>query len=302
MVRAAGLPLTINAVMHRQNLERLGAIIELAVELGAKRLEVAHTQYYGWALPNRVALMPTREQSEGSIALVEAARARLKGILVIDYVVPDYYARYPKPCMGGWGRQNLNVTPSGKVLPCHAAESITSLRFDNVKERPLAEIYGMRAAAIAVYPMYRGVARLVGMEGISFEGDRPKHEIDALEKHWADYDFFFIHIKKTDSYGEDGNFDAKVKEIEAVDAEIPRILALDPGAIIVTGDHSTPAKLRSHSAHPVPTLLWSKNAMPDRARTFGERACSEGYFGVFHATNLIPQAMFHAGRLKRFGA
>jgi pyrroloquinoline quinone biosynthesis protein E len=150
MVRAAGLPLTINAVMHRQNLERLGAIIELAVELGAKRLEVAHTQYYVWALPNRVALMPTREQSEGSIALVEAARARLKGILVIDYVVPDYYARYPKPCMGGWGRQNLNVTPSGKVLPCHAAESITSLAFDNVKERPLAEIW-YRGAAFAAY-------------------------------------------------------------------------------------------------------------------------------------------------------
>ena len=146
MVHAAGLPLTINAVMHRQNLDRLGAIIELAVELGAKRLEVAHTQYYGWALPNRVALMPTREQAERSIALVEAARERLKGVLVIDYVVPDYYARYPKPCMGGWGRQNLNVTPSGKVLPCHAAEGIAALAFDNVKDKPLAEIWYQGAA------------------------------------------------------------------------------------------------------------------------------------------------------------
>jgi PqqA peptide cyclase len=141
MVRAAGLPLTINAVVHRQNLERLDAIIELAVELGARRLEVAHVQYYGWALVNRAALMPTREQTECSIELVEAARARLKGVLVIDYVVPDYYARYPKPCMGGWGKQNLNVTPSGKVLPCHAAEGIRTLRFDNVKERSLAEIW-----------------------------------------------------------------------------------------------------------------------------------------------------------------
>ena len=146
MVRAAGLPLTINAVVHRQNLDRLGAIIELAVDLGAKRLEVAHTQYYGWALPNRVALMPTREQAERSIALVEAARERLKGVLVIDYVVPDYYARYPKPCMGGWGRQNLNVTPSGKVLPCHAAEGIAALAFDNVKDKPLAEIWYRGAA------------------------------------------------------------------------------------------------------------------------------------------------------------
>ena len=150
MVKDAGLPLTINAVMHRQNLDHLDLIIELAVEFGAKRLEVAHVQYYGWALANRAALMPTREQAEGSIALVEAARARLKGILVIDYVVPDYYARYPKPCMGGWGRQNLNVTPSGKVLPCHAAESITSLSFDNVKERPLAEIW-YRGEAFAAY-------------------------------------------------------------------------------------------------------------------------------------------------------
>jgi pyrroloquinoline quinone biosynthesis protein E len=141
MVRAAGLPLTINAVVHRQNLEHLGAIIELAVDLGARRLEVAHVQYYGWALVNRAALMPTREQAERSIEQVEEARARLKGVLVIDYVVPDYYARYPKPCMGGWARQNLNVTPSGKVLPCHAAEGITTLRFDNVKERPLADIW-----------------------------------------------------------------------------------------------------------------------------------------------------------------
>ncbi len=124
MVRAAGLPLTINAVVHRQNLDHLDRIIELAVELGARRLEVAHVQYYGWALANRAALMPTQEQAERSIALVEAARERLKGVLTIDYVVPDYYARYPKPCMGGWARQNLNVTPSGKVLPCHAAEGI----------------------------------------------------------------------------------------------------------------------------------------------------------------------------------
>ncbi|MCC6453945.1 MAG: 2,3-bisphosphoglycerate-independent phosphoglycerate mutase [Caldilineaceae bacterium] len=164
------------------------------------------------------------------------------------------------------------------------------------------EIYGMRAAAIAVYPMYKGVARLVGMEPISFEGERPEHEIAALERVWNDYDFFFIHIKKTDSYGEDGNFDAKVHEIEAVDAVIPRILALQPGAIIVTGDHSTPAKLRSHSWHPVPTLLWSATAMPDQVTTFGERACASGHLGIFHATHLVPLAMAHAGRLVRFGA
>ncbi|MBX3052276.1 MAG: 2,3-bisphosphoglycerate-independent phosphoglycerate mutase [Caldilineaceae bacterium] len=164
------------------------------------------------------------------------------------------------------------------------------------------DIYGMRAAAIAVYPMYKGVASLVGMEIVEFEGDRPSHEIDALEQVWDDYDFFFIHVKKTDSYGEDGNFDAKVHEIEAVDAVIPRILALQPGALIVTGDHSTPAKMRSHSFHPVPTLLWSPRARPDTTTDFGERSCVAGGMGIFHATNLIPQAMGHAGRLKRIGA
>jgi 2,3-bisphosphoglycerate-independent phosphoglycerate mutase len=164
------------------------------------------------------------------------------------------------------------------------------------------DIYGLRAAAIAVYPMYKGVARLVGMEPIEFEGERPEHEIATLETVWNDFDFFFIHIKKTDSYGEDGNFDAKVHEIEAMDALIPRILALQPGALIVTGDHSTPAKVRSHSWHPVPTLIWSPTAMPDRAAGFGERACAHGSLGVFHATNLVPLAMAMAGRLTRFGA
>lgn len=164
------------------------------------------------------------------------------------------------------------------------------------------EIYGMRAAAIAVYPMYKGVARLVGMDVIDFEGDRPHHELDALARVWDDYDFFFVHIKKTDSYGEDGNFAAKAHEIEAVDAVMPRLLALQPGCVIITGDHSTPAKLRRHSWHPVPTLLWSPRAMPDTVQHFGERACAAGHLGLFHATNLLPQAMAHAGRLKRYGA
>jgi 2,3-bisphosphoglycerate-independent phosphoglycerate mutase len=164
------------------------------------------------------------------------------------------------------------------------------------------EIYGLKAAAIAVYPMYKGVARLVGMQVIEFEGDRPQHEADALARAWNDYDFFFVHVKKTDSYGEDGNFEAKVHEIEAVDAVMPQILALQPGCVIVTGDHSTPAKLRSHSWHPVPTLLWSPRAMPDASTGFGERTCARGQLGIFHATNLLPMAMAHAGRLKRFGA
>ncbi len=140
-VVAAGLPLTVNAVVHRQNLDRLDDIIAMAVELGAGRLEVAHVQYYGWALANRAALMPARDQLDRATATVAAARERLRGVLAIDYVVPDYYASRPKPCMGGWGSQFLVVDPRGRVLPCHAAASIEGMQFDNVQARSLAEIW-----------------------------------------------------------------------------------------------------------------------------------------------------------------
>lgn len=141
LVRQAGLPLTLNLVVHRQNLDHLPQLLEMAVELDAHRVEVAHVQYYGWALKNRAALMPTRAQLEQATATVEAARERLRGRLTIDYVVPDYYAKRPKACMGGWGRQFLNISPSGKVLPCHAAESIATLQFDSVRERRLDDIW-----------------------------------------------------------------------------------------------------------------------------------------------------------------
>ncbi len=140
-VRDLGLPLTVNAPIHRQNIGSLQAFIDLAQRLGAQRLEVAHVQYYGWALKNRQALMPTREQVLQSAQLVAGERERLKGILAIDFVVPDYYAKRPKPCMGGWGRGIINITPSGKVLPCHAAESLPGLTFDNVCEKRLRDIW-----------------------------------------------------------------------------------------------------------------------------------------------------------------
>lgn len=131
--RELDLPLTVNAVMHRQNLHQLPDIIQMSIDLDADRLEVANVQYYGWALKNRAALMPTVAQLDECTRIVEAARERLKGQLAIDYVVPDYYALRPKKCMGGWGRQFFNISPAGKVLPCHAAESITGLDFESVR-------------------------------------------------------------------------------------------------------------------------------------------------------------------------
>jgi PqqA peptide cyclase len=136
-----GLPLTVNAVVHRANIDRIGDMVDQAVALGASRVEIAHVQYYGWAIPNRAMLMPTPAQVERARAAVEALRGRHQGIIVIDAVVPDYYARYPKPCVGGWGRRSLNVTPSGKVLPCHAAESIPGLEFWSVRAHSLADIW-----------------------------------------------------------------------------------------------------------------------------------------------------------------
>jgi PqqA peptide cyclase len=148
------LPLTVNAVVHRANIDRIGEMVDLALALGASRIEIAHVQYYGWALKNRAALMPSREQVERAAAVVAELRACHHGRIVIDAVVPDYYARYPKPCVGGWGRRSLNVTPAGKVLPCHAAESITGLEFWNVRERSLADIWANSPA----FNAFRGTA------------------------------------------------------------------------------------------------------------------------------------------------
>ncbi|MDB5412822.1 MAG: pqqE [Rubritepida sp.] len=137
LVRQSGLPLTLNAVVHRQNLHNLSELIAIALEWGAQRLEVAHVQYYGWALANRDALLPTRAQLDAATGIVDAARLANRGRLVIDYVVPDYYAARPKACMGGWGRRFLAVSPMGEVLPCHAAKSVTGMVFPNIRDTSL---------------------------------------------------------------------------------------------------------------------------------------------------------------------
>ena len=164
-----------------------------------------------------------------------------------------------------------------------------------------ADVYGLRAAAIAVYPMYKGLAQLVGMTVVG-EPTTLSEEIDVLEKAWNDYDFFFVHFKYTDSRGEDGNFPEKVRMIEQFDAIVPRVMALKPMVLIVTGDHSTPARLASHSWHPVPTLLVSETCRPDGLTAFGEKQALQGGLGHFAAVNLMPLAMAHAERLGKFGA
>lgn len=163
------------------------------------------------------------------------------------------------------------------------------------------EVYGTRAAAIAVYPMYRGLARLVSMDVLD-AGSTLDDQMNRLEAAWNDYDFFFVHYKYTDSTGEDGNFEAKVARTEDVDSAIPRIAALNPTVVVVTGDHSTPAKLKSHSWHPVPVLLAADTCRFDGSESFGESQCLRGGLGQFEAKYLMPLALAHAGRLEKYGA
>ncbi len=173
-------------------------------------------------------------------------------------------------------------------------------RFPNIAT--MEDVYGLKSVAIAVYPMYRGLARLVGMTVVE-PGKTLGDQFEVAKANWDKYDFFFIHYKYTDSTGEDGNFAKKVEMIEALDAEIPKLRALNPDVLMVTGDHSTPSRMRSHSFHPVPTLLWAPaTTRPDLVTTFGERPCSQGGLGQFLAKDLMPLAMAHAGRLQKFGA
>ncbi len=198
---------------------------------------------------------------------------------------------------------NLFAEEARKTLGAeHPANMVLLRGFSKYPKIPkLTEIYGVRAGVIAVYPMYRGLARLVGMEAVK-AGDTVADEFAALETHVGRFDFLFVHIKKTDSYGEDGNFDAKVRVIEEVDRELPRLLALQPDVIVVTGDHSTPAAHRAHSWHPVPVLLWSKWCRPDGAQGFSERECRFGGLGRVRSAELMPLMMGYAERLTKFGA
>jgi 2,3-bisphosphoglycerate-independent phosphoglycerate mutase len=198
---------------------------------------------------------------------------------------------------------NRFVAEAGKVLKDHAPTNMVTLRgfARHPKVASMEEVYGLRSCAIAVYPMYKGLARLVGMDVLEC-GSTLGEQLETLKGVWADYDFFFIHFKYTDSTGEDGNFPGKVEMIEKLDAEIPKIRALNPDVFVVTGDHSTPSKLKSHSWHPVPTVLVAKSARTDRVTEFGEEACLRGGLGQFQAKYLMTLAMAHAGRLAKYGA
>jgi len=184
----------------------------------------------------------------------------------------------------------------------HPANAVLMRGFAELPTIPgMGELFGLRGVALAVYPDYKGVARLVGMDVVEDLADLDAQG-RALKKVWADHDFFFVHHKYTDSRGEDGDFDAKVKEIEKVDAFLPSLLELGPDVLVVTGDHSTPAVMMAHSSHPIPFLIHAANLRPDGTTEFGERACARGAWGVVPGTTLIRLALAYADKLAKFGA
>jgi 2,3-bisphosphoglycerate-independent phosphoglycerate mutase len=198
---------------------------------------------------------------------------------------------------------NQFVEQARRILAeSHPANMVLLRGFAKYPSIPsMQDVYGLRPAAIAAYPMYRGLAKLVGMTPLP-SGTTLADEFGALENNWADYDFFYLHVKKTDSSGEDGDFPRKVKVIEEADGLMPRLVALKPDVVVVTGDHSTPALLKSHSWHPVPVLLAAATARTDGVTRFGERDCLRGSLGRFPAVDIMPLALAHALKLTKFGA
>ncbi len=234
--------------------------------------------------PDASAINDTDPQTEGvaplkpvpgSQAAEQVVRIAGKFIIEVSRILKDE------------GKANYMLLRGFSIMP-----ELTSFR----------EAYGLNALAVANYPMYRGISKLVGMQAPAVDGD-VMDEINFLKKNYVDYDFFFLHVKKPDSYGEDGDFDGKVLRIEEFDLLLPRILELKPDVLVITGDHSTPSLLKGHSWHPVPVLVNSPYVLGGGlCNAFSEKDCLKGELGIFRTVNLMPLALANAGRLKKFGA
>jgi 2,3-bisphosphoglycerate-independent phosphoglycerate mutase len=315
-------------------LEALGLGIELKKTDVAMRINYA-TIENGIVKDRRAGRIPTDESRK----ITERLQKKIKKIDNVEVIfrpgMEHRFAavlRFPKPLPKGSasikdtdpqkeGKRPVPVTsetPQAEKV-AKVVEKLISSILDIIKNEPAAnfillrgfsqvphmpkfdEVYGLKALCIAVYPMYRGLASLIGMNAPALKGDI-REEMDFLKKNYEDYDFFFFHVKKIDSYAEDGNFSGKVSKIEEFDAILPEILNLNPDVIIITGDHSTPSVLKSHSWHPVPLLLKSPYVFGDTCKAFTERECIKGELGIFPTVNLMPLALANAGRLKKFGA
>jgi 2,3-bisphosphoglycerate-independent phosphoglycerate mutase len=233
-----------------------------------------------------------------------------QGATLINDTDPQKEGKLPIPVIGETVEAE-NVGRIAEKLITEITEQLKREKFANfvllrgfsqLPDIPLfEEAFGLRPLCIATYPMYRGLARLIGMDAPSLSGDI-NEEIEFLKKTHREYDFFFFHVKKIDSYGEDGNFKGKAAKIQDFDTVLPEIIGLNPDVLIITGDHSTPAILKSHSWHPVPVMLYSPYVLGKTCKAFTERECIRGELGIFPTINLMPLALAHSLRLKKFGA
>lgn len=260
------------------------------IQLPGVNIEARHVKEYRFALVMR---------GEGLSPDLEETDPQRTGVAPYPVVAKNTEAQKTADLFNQWVAEAKKILADQPKANCLTLRGFaTDPRLAHFKER-----YNLRAACVAVYPMYKGVSSLVGMDVIDFTGETPEDEFKAVERIWNDYDFVFVHIKKTDSYGEDGNFDAKVHVIETVDEALPHLLKLNPDVLMITGDHSTPCKLKSHSWHPVPFLISAPATIrPDDQIQFGERACARGGLGTINSLEAMPLALGHALRLTKFGA
>lgn len=314
----------------RGALEALGVDFELCLEDVAARGNFCTVDENGLLTDRRAGRLPTEESAklvellqtikidgaefflrpikEHRFAFVMRAPGLCAALSDTDPLklgVADLPVRALKREAGGAaGYVNQFIAQARQMLKYQSPANMILLRgFAKLPELPkYQDVFGLNAAAIAVNGMYRGVSRLAGMTVLDVNGDTPADEFATLEKHWDEFDFFYIHIKKTDTCGENGDFDGKVQAIEEVDALMPRLMALNPDVVIVGADHSSPAVMKSHSWHPVPMLLYSKLVRPDGIAEFGERACARGSLGVLPAKHVMPIALANAGRIAKYGA
>jgi len=248
---------------------------------------------------------PIKEHRFAFVMRGEGLRAGLTGTDPLEVGLADHPVRALNPESEQAARYlNEFVEQARHLLAEKSPANMILLRgFARLPELPqYSEYFGLNPAAIALNGMYRGVSRLVGMTVLEVPENTIRSEFDTLEKHWDEFDYFFIHVKETDTCGADGDFQGKVQVIEAVDRLLPRLLALNPDVVIITGDHSTPAVMKSHSWHPVPLLLFSKYVRPDGFAEFGERVCAHGNLGIMKAREVILLALANADRIKKYGA
>ena len=238
-------------------------------------------------------------RGDGLQANIDETDPQRTGVPPLTAMARDAVSERTAALFNSWIKQATAV-----IANDHPANGLTLRGFASDPALPrYKDVYGLKAGVIAVYPMYRGVSSLVGMDVIPHHAHSVAEEFEVAAKVWNDYDFLFIHVKYTDSRGEDGNFDAKATVIEEVDAALPGLMALKPDVLVVTGDHSTPSQLKSHSWHPVPLMIWAPATVRrDRSESFGERACAHGGLGTIHAADIMPLALAHAGRLAKYGA